>query len=157
MPELTATKVVQQRFWDGFCRALPSDTSLACLAWDPSMGHAINVAEGQHFELTLRFNVRDRRIEADLTLKGHSAKSNFGALRSAFRAESELKLGAGAEWQPEVPQRPNYPRPRLPEAHVRIKRPDVKPTDEELWPEYWSWLRERADVLNGWRTSISIA
>jgi hypothetical protein len=156
MAELSATKQLQQRFWNGFCRSLGRDADLACAAWDANMGHAMNVSEGKHYELTLRFNVRDRRVEADLTLKGHNAKRNFTLLRNQFHGQADGQLGPGAEWQPEVPNRPNYPRARAPEAHVRLKRTGVDPRDESNWQELWSWLGVKASVLNGWRRALDI-
>lgn len=119
------------------------------------MGHAMNVSVGRHHDLTLRFNVRDRRMEADLTLKGDAAKRHFASLRERFHDQAEELLGQGVEWQPEVPNRPNYPTPRKPEAHIRLKRV-IDPHKESDWPEQWAWLRTKANVLNDWLVALNI-
>lgn len=155
---LSATKQLQKRFWDGFCGALPSKTTrgLRCEKWDSNMGHAINLRTGSNYELTLRFNVRDRRIEADLTLNGPSAKRNVSELHERFYEPSKAALGADVEWLPEVTRRPNYPGKRHPEAHVRIKRA-VDPHAEADWPSYWDWLVVRAAALDEWRSAVGVS
>ena len=90
-----SARSVQHDFWkhfDAYLLANPID-ALAVARRDPTHPHATLLDSGRAWKVEVRFNVRQTRIEADLTLSGVNAKTAFAALEERFRANADAQIG----------------------------------------------------------------
>jgi hypothetical protein len=152
---LTA-RLAQERFWKYFDGRLAGSpvTRLAVMQRDTTHPHATTLAGGLGWKVEVRFNVRDRRIEADLTLAGTTASSVFNKLRKVYGAPGSGGLGSEVRWEPRKNPRPQYPRPRHPEASVYVRKDSIEPEEPSLFESYYEWLVPRAAMLLKWRESV---
>jgi hypothetical protein len=149
-------RLTQERFWEYFDERLAASpvTGLAVVHRDKTHPHATTLASGLGWKVEVRFNVRDRRIEADLTLSGTTATTIFNKLRRVYAADGTMGLGSEVRWEPRKNPRPNYPRPRHAEASVYVRKQGIDPGEPALFKSYYEWLVPRASMLLEWRQSV---
>lgn len=128
-------KLLQQRFWNEFKEYVNKDKSQTTLnlGRTPRPQHWYDISIGSSkVNVSLTFNSKQEQVGCELYIK------NDETVYSKLKAQKETiekEIGSSLDWMD------------LPEsAAFRIaltKKGD--PTNEEKWPEYFSWLKQAAE------------
>ncbi|MBE9178011.1 DUF4268 domain-containing protein [Oculatella sp. LEGE 06141] len=128
--ELTTTQRHNLEFWSGLCKQLDRRGSIV-KPGDPStksyMGFAIGRAG---FRLYARADSEDHCLTVELLLSGEDAKPHFHLLEEE-REAIEAEMGIELEWDNQTDAN---------DCSIYRVLPDVDPTDQERWTEYYPWL-----------------
>lgn len=130
--DLTETKMMQLDFWEGF-KSYCKDQGSRIGTQKASPRHWYNVAIGKSgSKVVLKVNTREEELACSLYIRDD--KEWFDELYEQ-KEEIEEKIGASLDWQ------------RLDEkkaSRIMLAK-DFTFEDEERWPEYFAWLKDKAD------------
>lgn len=118
--------------------------------------HIQVLAAGDGWEVAVRFNTREEQVEADLTLSGDGARTEFDWLKSECKQRSMELMGQYVHFDAEANPRPKYPRARKPECSIYVRRAAV-PDAVEKYVEHANWVLNKAEVLLGWHRTYEVA
>lgn len=135
---LTEAKTNQLEYWTGFAEFLKSERS-PIRPQKPYPQHWMNFSIGRTgFLLGALLNKPESRIGVELYLSDEDAKAYFGLL-SQQKQSIETELGFSMNWL-ELPHRKA--------CRLICNLENADPMDQQRWPEYRRWMKERLERLN---------
>lgn len=135
---LSDTRANQLQYWTEFAEFLKTEKS-PIRPQKPYPQHWMNFSIGRTgFLLGALLHKPEKRIGVELYLGDENAKAYFALLRQQQQA-IETELGFLLQWM-ELPDRKA--------CRLLYHLENVDPFDQQRWPEYRQWMKERLERLN---------
>lgn len=134
---LNKTEQILLQFWSGFVEFLIDKKSFL-KPRTPRADSWMNFSMGRsEFRLECTIRVIKNQLAAVLIIDSLHAKSYFAQLKSQ-QNDIESEFGVPLEWD-EAPDKK--------QSRIRLRRDIPNATDQNLWPEYFLWLKSKLEGL----------